>query len=334
MALSAMSASSGQPNLALIILFAATGAFTGDQIAYTIGKRLNIRRIPFLAGPRGQKTLDWAGRALARRGAAVIFAARYIPVGRVAVNMTAGAVGYSRGQFVGFDAIAALIWALYSAAIGVGAGEWFKGHPLGATAVGSWAVWSSASRSNGPLVASRTARTALSAQTARHRIKQLLVRGPDDAHSEQFLLVTCHNLEDGHDEQVVVGTAPVISGRSASGLTWTGCDRPEFPLSCRAQFAASNGSPHPSETRGDRSPIRLWDDQGGVEQRCHVLRRPRSACETPWAVPGNATRSERPSRLTPGREDGDWLRGKSPSWRRTPQHVAPSSARGSYRAIG
>jgi len=135
-ALSALSASSGQPNLALIILFAATGAFTGDQIAYTIGKRLNIRRIPFLAGPRAQKTLDWAGRALERRGAAVIFAARYIPVGRVAVNMTAGAVGYSRRRFVGFDAIAALTWALYSAAIGVGAGEWFKGHPLGAIVVG------------------------------------------------------------------------------------------------------------------------------------------------------------------------------------------------------
>jgi membrane-associated protein len=108
-ALSALSASSGQPNLALIILFAATGAFTGDQIAYTIGKRLNIRRIPFLAGPRGQKTLDWAGRALARRGAAVIFAARYIPVGRVAVNMTAGAVGYSRGQFVGFDHLGSVL---------------------------------------------------------------------------------------------------------------------------------------------------------------------------------------------------------------------------------
>jgi membrane-associated protein len=135
-ALAALSVSSGQPNLALIILVAAAGAFTGDQIAYTIGKRLNIRRIPFLAGPRAQKTLDWAKLALARRGASVILAARFIPVGRVAVNMTAGAVGYPRRRFVGLDAIASLTWALYSAAIGIGAGEWFKGHPLGAIAVG------------------------------------------------------------------------------------------------------------------------------------------------------------------------------------------------------
>lgn len=135
-ALAALSVSSGQPNLALIISVAAAGAFTGDQIAYTIGKRLNMRWIPFLAGRRAQNTLDWAKQALARRGASVILAARYIPVGRVAVNMTAGAVGYPRRRFVGIDAIASLTWALYSAAIGIGAGEWLKGHPLGAIAVG------------------------------------------------------------------------------------------------------------------------------------------------------------------------------------------------------
>lgn len=135
-ALAALSVSSGHPNLALIIFVAAAGAFTGDQIAYTIGKRLNTRRIPFRAGPRTQKTLDWAKLALARRGASVILAARYIPVGRVAVNMTAGAEGYPRRRFVGLDAIVSLTWALYSAAIGIGAGEWFKGHPLGAIAVG------------------------------------------------------------------------------------------------------------------------------------------------------------------------------------------------------
>ena len=135
-ALAALSVSSGRPNLVLIILVAAAGAFTGDQIAYTVGKRLHRRQIPFLAGPRAQKTLDWANKALARRGASVILAARYIPVGRVAVNMTAGAVGYPRRRFVGFDALASLTWALYSVAIGVGAGAWFKGHPIRAVLVG------------------------------------------------------------------------------------------------------------------------------------------------------------------------------------------------------
>ena len=135
-ALVALSVSSDQPNLALIILVAAMGAFTGDQIAYTIGKWLDIRQIPFMGGPRWQKTLSWARRSLARRGASVILAGRFIPVGRVAVNVTAGAVGYPRRRFVGFDAIASLTWALYCAVIGIGAGAWFKGHPLRAVVVG------------------------------------------------------------------------------------------------------------------------------------------------------------------------------------------------------
>jgi len=135
-ALAALSMSSGQPNLALIILVAAAGAFTGDQIAYTIGKRLDVRRLPILGGVRGQRSLQRAERALARRGASVVLAARYIPIGRVAVNMSAGAVGYSRRRFVGIDMIAALTWALYAASIGIGAGEWFKGHPLRAIVVG------------------------------------------------------------------------------------------------------------------------------------------------------------------------------------------------------
>lgn len=135
-ALAALSASSGQPNLLLIVVVAAAGAFTGDQIAYGIGTRINVRRVRFLRGPRGQETLDRAERALALRGPLFILAARYIPVGRVAVNMTAGAVGYPYRRFVGLAAIAAVTWSLYSTAIGLGAGSWFKGHPLVAIAVG------------------------------------------------------------------------------------------------------------------------------------------------------------------------------------------------------
>lgn len=89
-----------------------------------------------MGGPRGQKTLSWARRSLARRGASVILTGRFIPVGRVAMNLTAGAVGDPRRRFVGFDAIASLTWALYSAAIGIGAGAWFTDHPLRAVFVG------------------------------------------------------------------------------------------------------------------------------------------------------------------------------------------------------
>ncbi|QTE31276.1 DedA family protein [Pengzhenrongella sicca] len=135
-ALAALSVTSGHPNIALIAVVAAAGAFTGDQIAYAIGQRIDVRRIRFLRGPRGQRTLDWAERALTHRGPSFILAARYVPIGRVAVNMTAGALAYPRRRFVPLTALAACTWSVYSVAIGLGAGVWFADHPLIAICVG------------------------------------------------------------------------------------------------------------------------------------------------------------------------------------------------------
>ena len=135
-ALAALAVAGGRPSLLLVILVAAAGAFTGDQIAYVIGGRLDVRRLRLLRDPRARRTLDWAERTLARRGPSFILAARFIPVGRVAVNITAGAVGYSRRRFAGLTAIAGVSWSIYSAAIGIGAGSWFRGHPLLAIVVG------------------------------------------------------------------------------------------------------------------------------------------------------------------------------------------------------
>ena len=115
-------------------------------------------------------------------GASVVLAARYIPIGRVAVNVSAGAVGYSRRRFVGIDAIAALTWALYAVSIGIGAGEWFKGHPLRAIVVGvvggvliglvlDWVIGRLAYRSNwavGPINPA-SIHTPPGAGTRRHR---------------------------------------------------------------------------------------------------------------------------------------------------------------------
>ena len=135
-ALSAVAMTEGTPNLALIMLVAAAGAWTGDQIAYQIGTKVKVRQLRVLRSPRGQAAVDWAENALANRGAAFIIAARYIPVGRVAVNMTAGAVGYNRRRFMGLTAIAAVTWGCYSAVIGIGAGAWLHDHTLVAVAVG------------------------------------------------------------------------------------------------------------------------------------------------------------------------------------------------------
>lgn len=135
-ALAATSVTLGSPNLVLVLLAGAAGAFVGDQVAYWIGSRVNVRRVRFLQGRRAQRTLDAAARTLDDRGGAFIIAARYIPVGRVAVNMMAGTVGYPRRRFVPLTVIAAVTWTVYSALIGIGAGAALAANPLLAVVVG------------------------------------------------------------------------------------------------------------------------------------------------------------------------------------------------------
>lgn len=132
--LSAAAVAVGYPNLWLVFLAAATGAFIGDNIAYTIGRHwltglADSRRL------RVRRAVAWAAHQLERRGAVIIMAARYIPVGRVAVNITAGATRFPRPLFMVLDAVAAISWAAYSIAIGTIAGQWLHDNPLLAMAV-------------------------------------------------------------------------------------------------------------------------------------------------------------------------------------------------------
>lgn len=126
----------GGPSFPMILVVAAAGAFTGDFIAYTLGGRVDVHRLRFLRGKKGQQALVWAERALAQRGASFIIAGRYVPVGRVAVNLTAGALRFPRPRFLLYAVIAACSWSIYSVAIGVGAGAWLYEQPLLAVVVG------------------------------------------------------------------------------------------------------------------------------------------------------------------------------------------------------
>ncbi|ACQ81346.1 conserved protein DedA family [Beutenbergia cavernae DSM 12333] len=128
-------AGDGVPILAIIPV-AAAGAMTGDLIAFSIGRRVPVRTMRLFSSGKGKATLAWAERQLARRGGTFILSARYIPVGRVAVNMTAGAVGFPLRRFVAFDALAAITWAVYSTVIGLAAGRFFHDYPLLGVVVG------------------------------------------------------------------------------------------------------------------------------------------------------------------------------------------------------
>ncbi|MFK0083783.1 DedA family protein [Glutamicibacter sp. NPDC090743] len=128
--LAAVGVHTGVPNLVLIGLLGAGGALLGDQITYAIGRKIGSRGFKWMRGQRAQRVLNYAEKKLETSGALLIFTARYIPIGRVAVNLTAGATGFSHKRFTLFDTIGVLTWAAYSVSIGALAGNWMHDNKL------------------------------------------------------------------------------------------------------------------------------------------------------------------------------------------------------------
>lgn len=131
--LAAVAATADVPNPWMLMLVAGLGAFSGDNIAYVIGRRVGTRRWSWMRGARMQSAFRWAGGELRKRPASLILVARFVPIGRVAVNLTAGVTHYPRPRFIGLTIVSATLWASYSVGIGLFFGQWFEdNHLLGA----------------------------------------------------------------------------------------------------------------------------------------------------------------------------------------------------------
>lgn len=133
--LSSLWSTSGKPSIILVGLAAWIGAWTGDNIGYFIGKKVGWERFRFLREGRGRKAVEAADRGLQRRALLFLMTARYIPFGRTAVNLVAGAVHYPHKQFWPRSLLSTFVWAVYSCGIGAVAGAWFEDHHLLAVTV-------------------------------------------------------------------------------------------------------------------------------------------------------------------------------------------------------
>lgn len=128
--LSSLYASTGGPNPIWLILAGWSGAFIGDHIAYLIGNRIGWKRFNFMHGPRGQRALRSAEQGLEKQALIYFLTSRFIPLGRTAVNFTAGALHYPLMRYTPRVFLSTGIWAVYSVLIGALAGQWFHENPL------------------------------------------------------------------------------------------------------------------------------------------------------------------------------------------------------------
>lgn len=129
-ALASLALSGAGVNVWLIIPAAALGAFLGDNLAYVMGRAIGVERFGWMRRPRMRRSFAWARNELDKRSVSLILVARFIPVGRVVVNLTAGATGFPQRRFVALTGLSGAVWAAYSVAIGALAGAWFDEHHL------------------------------------------------------------------------------------------------------------------------------------------------------------------------------------------------------------
>jgi membrane protein DedA with SNARE-associated domain len=144
----------GNLDLALVIAVGALGMFTGDSIAYVLGRstgsvgrgrltgRLQTLRSRYAPRaedePAGKQpsvrsgaVAGWSDgasrtrraavrftRGLRRPGPLVLLLCRFVPGGRMAAGFHAGRTGYPIKLFVAYDGAAALGWATYGGLVG------------------------------------------------------------------------------------------------------------------------------------------------------------------------------------------------------------------------
>ena len=125
-------AARGQLSLEWVIVWAAAGAFTGDNASYAVGRWLGTPAVKrFFSGEVAQRRLDWARNFLKERGSYVLIVARFIPGGRTATTFTAGLVHLRwLTRFAPYVFIAAILWAVYGALLGYLGGSVFKDRPI------------------------------------------------------------------------------------------------------------------------------------------------------------------------------------------------------------
>jgi membrane-associated protein len=123
----AVATGAAEYSLWMVILAGATGAFLGDNMAYSIGRRFAPRferRAERKA--KFKIKLHWARDQIDARGGLLLITARFIPGGRTVLTLSCGITRQPRVWFMIWDAIAVLIWATYAAGLARIIGEPLK----------------------------------------------------------------------------------------------------------------------------------------------------------------------------------------------------------------
>ncbi len=116
-------ASRGRVSLPLLMLVVVAAAIVGPLVGYEIGRHLGGRVVAARRMRRVAAGVDRAQGVLHRRGAAAVFAGRFVAVLRALMPAVAGTTRMPYRTFVLYNALGGLVWGVGYCLLGYAAGS-------------------------------------------------------------------------------------------------------------------------------------------------------------------------------------------------------------------
>jgi membrane protein DedA with SNARE-associated domain len=120
--------------LPLVLAVATLAAFTGDLITFAICRSGGPAAIRWVTRGQHPERIDEVAGQFRRHGWQIVVVGRLLPAGRIPVLVAAGALAYPWRRLVPASLLAAFLWALAYALLGVVSGGIFDS-PLAATLI-------------------------------------------------------------------------------------------------------------------------------------------------------------------------------------------------------
>ena len=137
--LGALAGSEGLPNAYILAVSMLAGALVGDLGTYALGRRFRVTEWRMFSGARWQRTFNAARMRLEGNPLPLVLTSRFLPLGRLTMNVGAAITPVPLAAFTIQSLIAGIVWSAYSVGIGVISSSW-PGVTTGFTVVVAIAV--------------------------------------------------------------------------------------------------------------------------------------------------------------------------------------------------
>ena len=133
-AAAALAVTTDSLSLTLVLLLSTLGAFLGDVVTFAVCRSGGPAAVRWVARGQHADRIEEVRDQFRRHGWLIVVAGRLLPAGRIPVLLAAGALAYPWRRLLPASLLAATLWALAYALIGVASGGVFD-NPLLATLV-------------------------------------------------------------------------------------------------------------------------------------------------------------------------------------------------------